>query len=286
MNAKFSLSCQDCEILLQFEQTGNLLKLSQALGKDISVVSRNLKAIGEQSDVLEKKNGRWSLTSIGRELNVWTREAILSQKMVLNAKKSLVIATTREFASRILIPAARELIGDENVSISIISTDEGIEQYLVSGKADFGFDCGTPNSKLVAYKKMAAEPFSLVAAPKYIKRLKIKDHSQLLEYEKLKFSRMANSILDTDINDTKLNATFNDISILRSACIEGFGWTILPTYSIKNELREKKLQVIPGAKLAGSSMGIWWMKDRAALSPWIEKATYWLKQQESILGGA
>lgn len=280
MESRFSLTSQECEILLEFEQAGSLLKLAENLGKDISVVSRNLKSIGESSSVLEKKKGRWCLTKMGHDLNDWTRESILSQKLLLNSKKSFVIASTREFASRILIPSSRDLMDEENMSISIISTDQGIENLILSGKADFGFDCSRPISKKIAYRRIAREPFSVVASPNFIKRLKIKSFDDLAEHDRLNFSRNANSLLDTDIEETRLNATFNDISILRSACVEGFGWAVLPAYAVKEEVINKKLKIISGAKIEDERMGIWWPAERKSLLPWIEKASVWLKSQE------
>lgn len=283
MDNRFQLNSYDCEILLEFERQGSLQALADALGKDISVISRNLKAIAHSSDCLEKIGGRWNLTPEGIALNHWTREAIYSQRLALQRQKSLVIATTREFASRILIPQTRPLVGEEDMSISIISSDEGIEELILSGKADFGFDCGRPRDPLVSFKRVAKEPFTLVASPKFIKRFKIKNFEDLESHYHLKFGRNPNSILDLDVEATKYYGTFSDIQTLREACILGYGWAILPKYTVNKELKEKQLAVIPGLNVEDEKFGIWWLRERKSLDPWIKKATKWLKEQEKRL---
>lgn len=283
MDNRFQLNSLDCEILLEFERQGSLQALADALGKDISVVSRNLKSIAAGSDCLEKIGGRWALTQKGVALNHWTREAIYSQRLALQRQKSLVIATTREFASRILIPQTRPLIGEEDLSVSIVSSDDGIEELLLSGKADFGFDCGRPRDPLVSFKRVAREPFALVASPKFIKRYKIKGFDDLETRDHLKFGRNPNSILDLDVEATRYYGTFSDIQTLREACVLGYGWAILPKYAVNKELKDKKLVEIPGLKVEDEKFGVWWLRERKSLNPWIKKATKWLKEQESRL---
>ena len=141
---KFELSSNECEIVYQFERNNSLEELALKLGRDISVVSRNIKSIAEKSDVFEKRNGRWILTEKGQALNKWTEESIYSQRLVLSQQKNITIASTREFASRILMPAIKSLTIDNETTVSIVSSDNGIEKLLLSGQADFGFDCGRP----------------------------------------------------------------------------------------------------------------------------------------------
>jgi len=283
MDNRFQLNSHDCEILLEFERQGSLQALADALGKDISVVSRNLKAIAGETSCLEKIGGRWALTPEGLALNHWTREAVYSQRLALQRQKSLVIATTREFASRVLIPQTRSLVGNEDLSISVISSDDGIEDLVLSGKADFGFDCGRPKDPLVSFKRVAKEPFALVASPDFIKRFKIKSFEDLESRDHLKFGRNPNSILDLDVEATRYYGTFSDIQTLREACILGYGWAILPKYAVKKELKEKILKEVSGLNIEDEKFGVWWLRERKSLEPWIKKATKWLKEQEKHL---
>lgn len=283
MYSRFGLSSQECEILLEFERAPSLQALADQLHKDISVVSRNLKSISEKSDVLEKRNGRWALTHKGLALNKWTEEAIFSQNLTLSRQKSLKIATTREFASRILVPQTRALIGDDNLTVSLVSSDDGIESLLLAGEADFGFDCGRPQSPLIAFKRVARESFALVASPQFIKKNKVKTFEDVREHQHLKFTRSKSSILDLDVDANHYYGTFSDISTMREACKLSYGWAILPYYTVVTEIQTGKLKTIPGLKIEDAKFGVWWLRERKTLLPWIKRATQWLKSQESKL---
>ena len=55
-----------------------------------------------ESNLIEKINGRWLLTENGNKLYLWAKKAISEQSYIEEQKKVLRIGTTREFASRIL----------------------------------------------------------------------------------------------------------------------------------------------------------------------------------------
>lgn len=279
MDNRFALSSLDCETLMEFEKCKSLQEMSDTLGKDISVISRNIKSISEKAPVIEKQNGRWMLTKQGKALNDWTRESIFSQTQVLNQMKIIKIATTREFASRILIPNTESLLNESSVSISLFTTDSGVESLLLSGEADFGFDCGRPESPLVSYKRVLKEPFSLIASPQFIHQFKVKTYKDLRPLPNLKFSRTENQILDNEIQSRAYYGSFTDIASIRQACIQGYGWAILPTYTVIEELKSKKLIEIDGLNIEDENYGVWWLRDRKSISPWAVKAISWLKNQ-------
>ncbi|MBC7429111.1 MAG: hypothetical protein H7336_10895 [Bacteriovorax sp.] len=95
------------------------------------------------------------------------------------AEKSVTIASTREFTSRILMLKKNYLTGDNETTVSIKSSDNGIERLLLSGQADFGFDCGRPTDPLIAHKTVAKESFALVASKEYIKKNKVRNKTDL-----------------------------------------------------------------------------------------------------------
>ena len=282
---KFELSSHECEIVFQFERNQTLEELAQKLGKDISVVSRSIKSIALKSDVFEKRNGRWILTEKGFALNKWTEESVYSQKLILSQQKSLTIASTREFASRILMPQIKKLAKGNETTISVVSSDEGVEKLLLSGQADFGFDCGRPVDPLIAYKAVARESFVLVASKDYIKSNKIKQKNDLKDNDYLHFSRSALYSVSNNSGEVlkRTFGTFNDISTLREACKLGLGWSVLPYYAVVSELKNGELKIIPGHKNHPMMFGVWWVRERKSISPWVEKALLWLSEQEKNL---
>ena len=90
---RFPITSEQMELLLAFEATGNLERLSEVLAKDSSVVSRNLQKLASERPVLAKAGGRWRITPLGRQLNVLSREHLSNlEKLIGNsrAKQTLV----------------------------------------------------------------------------------------------------------------------------------------------------------------------------------------------------
>jgi LysR family transcriptional regulator, glycine cleavage system transcriptional activator len=278
---RFLLTSKECELLLVFEHKGSLEELSLTLHKDISVISRNLKQIAEKSPLLEKHHGKWTLTEKGKALNRWTKEAIMNQRLAVEQQRSIKIATTREFANRILLPTITSLVEEKQYSVSIIASDSGIEDILLAGNADFGFDCGRPYSPNIAYKRLISERFVVVAAPSFIVDYHISTFADLPQSQHLKFVRSEGAVWDMDTEPRcHLFGTFNDMANIREACLLGYGWAIIPFYMVKKEVANGLLSVIAGRQFPEQKFGLWWLRDRRNLSDWLAKATSWLLQQD------
>jgi nicotinamidase-related amidase len=82
---RFLLSSDQLELLLAFEESKGLSHLAETMAKDPSVISRGLQKIAESYPVLIKIRGRWELTPLGRELNVFTKEHTLKQEILLGS---------------------------------------------------------------------------------------------------------------------------------------------------------------------------------------------------------
>lgn len=88
----FLLSVEQHEILLAFEEESSLTALAARVRRDPSVVSRTLKAISEAGPLLEKRDGRWRLTPLGRQLNRLTRGFLQTQRKLLQQESALRLA--------------------------------------------------------------------------------------------------------------------------------------------------------------------------------------------------
>ncbi len=281
----FAVNSEDCELLLLFNELKSLDKISSTLNKDASVVSRQLKSLALRTNTLEKIDGRWQVSKLGTRLISWATDAIEDQKSSLKGKKNIKIATTREFAARLLIPQIRTLIGEKDVSVSLISSDEGVENLLLSGKADFGFDCGRPNDPAIAFKKIVKESFVCVAAPKFVAKRKVAKFQDLQIDDCLKFMRTELSMLDLEIDTGWYFGIFSDIASQREAALMGFGWAIIPYYAVAREIEKDELVIIPGKKFEEENYGVWWArsKSKPEVLEIIEKAKNWLKTLEEKL---
>jgi nicotinamidase-related amidase len=76
------MSSDSCELLLAFEEADSLQELAARIGRDLSVVSRQLQRLAEDHPVLEKVKGRWRLTPLGHQVNAWSRGALATQERI------------------------------------------------------------------------------------------------------------------------------------------------------------------------------------------------------------
>lgn len=67
---RFLLASDQLELLLAFAAAPSLAALAEVMAKDASVISRQLTRLADTAPVIEKVNGRWTLTPLGEVINV------------------------------------------------------------------------------------------------------------------------------------------------------------------------------------------------------------------------
>lgn len=280
MENSYILSSDESELLLTFETASSLEKLSKVLNKDISNLSRSLSKIASKLAVVEKQNNRWQLTELGKKFNQHTRDTIQFQKTLLNHQQFLKIGTNREFASRIIGPSLKEL--EElypNTQLRICAFEQGVEQALADGLVDIGIDCERPFSPDISYRLCLSEEIVAVCTPEFKKK-----HQQ--EFRNGEFFGLPHllcdrlypdKILKKSDNRLQIRASFNDIAITRSACLQSLGWAILPRYTISSEVDEKKLIIVDVQTAGLSNYGVWWLRNRKSIEPLASKLKDWLE---------
>ena len=253
---KFLINSEDSELLLALEESQSLLDLSDIMKRDISVLSRRLNKIKLESGLVEKINGKWFLTEDGLNLNQWSKKAINEQNFIFSQKKSIRIATTREFASRILIPHLNKL-NMSQFSVEIIATDGLSEKMLLDNAADIAIDCGTPYHPDIRFKKIAKELMLIISSKNYFKK-----HKSLKSEYYLHFTRNHLGPLQEELNMKLIpKYTFNDLSSLRSAILNDLGFGLIPYYVVKEDLEKNLVHNFDIHLKTPMSFGVWWRQD-------------------------
>lgn len=272
------LNFEECALLVELESRPTLEALSKKLAKDASVISRDLKRMSEKAPVIEKINGRWVLTRTGQELSSWAKRILIEQSEILERDYTLTIATTREFASRILAINFDTFLKNP-VRFNIMTCENGIEEAILKGQADFGFDCGKPQDPLITYKQIIEEQIVTVASNTFVKKNKIKKMDDLKTEDFLFYSRLSPlHCKDIDVKNAKV--TSNDISVIRSLIKEDLGWATLPYYALAKEIQNNEFTIIRGGEIKGYKFGVWWLRGRESLMPWIQESQEWLSKQD------
>ena len=281
---EFLISSEDCRLLLVLEMTGSVRRTANALRRDVSVVSRQISDLARVAPLVEKINGRWRVSTIGRKMNTWSRDAILSQQRVLKTASALRIATPREFAARVLVPGLKDFTAsDPDLQIVLATSDDGVECQLMNGQADLGFACGTPRDPSIKFHRVTPEPFVVVASQRLFGKAGTSKFKDLPNFPYIRHNLFNKVELPFPMESLKTQILFNDWAGVRSASIAGLGWALMPRYTVELEILAGELiEIKPpkGRTIEPEHYGVWWLRERTGLEPWVRRAVEWLKQQK------
>lgn len=280
---RFFINSEDAEILSLLESSENLREIASRFGRDVSVISRRLQKISEDFHFIEKVDGRWRLNKSGLRFNQWTRNAINEQKKYLVGTEEITIGMSREFASRIFIPEMKDFY-KEFSQIKLLTSDEGIEGLILDRLIDVGFDCGTPYSPDVAFKKVCPENLLICAGPKFLEKESIQNTKDLVGKPYIHYPGNSLSVIqEITKNHLEIKLSVSDISSLREALIADHGWSLIPRFTVLEELKNKKLLEIKGHEIKPLSYGVWWHKNQQKKHRLIEFSLEWLRGQKTKL---
>src|SRR5689334_10092468 len=134
-NHLFPISSSDCELLLLLEITGSVPKVAEYLRRDISVVSRQIAKLSKVAPLVEKENGKWKISDLGREFTRWTRDSIHLQNNILQNKILIKIVTTHEFATRVLVPQLENIQqNSSHLMFEIMTSAFSVEKFLLENR--------------------------------------------------------------------------------------------------------------------------------------------------------
>lgn len=200
--SKFALTSDQLELLIAFENSRGLAHLAEIMGKDPSVISRNLQRIAESYAVLDKVKGRWELTPLGIQINAQTR-AFLTQHTELLAHKtestSLKIHPYTERSILIIINAQNALLDATQEGRNNSEAENNITKILEYWRSK--------NRKVVHVKHVSVNPtskfFHKSAGSDFLEMLKPKPHEGIVE--KTRSSAFSGTNLEELLN--KYNCT-------------------------------------------------------------------------------
>lgn len=129
---RFPLSSDQLELLLAFEQCQGLGRVAEQMGRDPSVISRNLQRMAEGWPVLAKVNGRWELTALGRQINRGTQDFVVAQEKLLQAsrKKEKSVEPCHSPTALLMIINAQKALHDVTAGRSNTGAEGNIASLL------------------------------------------------------------------------------------------------------------------------------------------------------------
>lgn len=265
---KFTIPPEYCLIINAFNQANTLRGAALILAMDPPSLVRKVQKISSEFGYLQKVGNRWALTEAGRRIAIWTEEIIQSQSELAQEKSMLRVSSFSWLAEEMLIPEFPKLkkLLRENQSFTFKLTAANQEQELLQGRTDLVIQGHAPTDPSIAYKKISSYNW-VVAIPYSWNKL----FSGLNEDDTIELLNKRNFIQHVDLNPenalgfqpVKRSAMTADAVIgLRSAVINGEGWSVLPAMSIHNHLSQKRLVKLNTRTFIKDELCLWWLRAR------------------------
>ncbi len=199
MKNKFPLTSEQLELLLAFEKSKGLSDLAQSMGRDSSVISRQLQKLAEDYPVLVKDKGKWIISPLGFKVNEVTTKSIHDFELILKIQDkkflpkshtALLVINAQDGILKIKTdrsnPAAEKNIkkllthwrhlNSHVFHIKHISENPESLFYKNAATAEFGSELAPVNNEPV-FEKLKASAFS---NPGFVKTLEKENITNLI----------------------------------------------------------------------------------------------------------
>lgn len=264
---KFLVSSEDCLILKAFKETSSLRSAAKLLRCDPAALARKAQHISSNYNFLQKTNNRWQLTERGVEIVAWTEASIESQKRIFTGKLNIKIATSSWFSQEVAVPNLIKLKNqiNKNLNIALITPQKSLEVCLLDGTVDFVITDERPKTPEISFKSIADEKFLPVSAYDWKEDFQSSNPEAVLRSKPL----LLNSEIKEDSSlfvlegYTKSDYQIDNPLAVKTAVLQGLGWSVLPSLITKKLIAEKKLYQLPFHFLEEErKIYVWWLRQR------------------------
>ena len=264
---KFLVSSEDCLILKAFKETNSLRSAAKLLNCDPAALARKAQYISSNYNFINKVNNRWQLTERGVEIVAWTEASIESQKRIFTGRTNIKIATSSWFSQEVAVPNLVKLKNqvNNNLNIAIITPQKSLESCLLDGSVDFVITNERPKVPEISFKQIAEEKFVPVAAYSWKEDFQSSNAETVLRSKPL----LLNSEIEEESSAISLegynksNYQIDNPLAVKTAVLQGLGWSILPELITRKLIAEEKLYQLPFHFLQEErKLCVWWLKQR------------------------
>lgn len=285
---RFDIPPEDCVIVRALSQTASLREAAALLRCDPASLVRKVQRISVEHELLRKIKGRWVPTEKGQRMARWVEEGVLSQKLLLDERTRLRIATTMWMAEQILIPNMEHLSVETNRRFvwSVRTPKQGFESDLLNGAADFVVACHAPHDPAIAHKKVAPENWVVVIPVEWERPIKKLPFAEALGVLSSKpFIRHAElnpeSLLPLESTASVSDLVVDNLISVRSAVENGLGWSCVPEILVRSALRMRRLAAARIPVHFKADVCLWWLRasrgspqNARALGKWLAESLH------------
>lgn len=249
---------------ITISETKNITKAAALLNIVQPAVSRQIHLLEDELGVelFERSRHGMHLTNEGKILEEYARRAL---KEIETAKIELtssdgalkgvvnigILSSLSELLSVVLMRVIKEKYPNVNLKITVGYSGH-LKEWLENGEIDVALIYGSTSSKFLDMQSMVQEQLWLIGSSQANlsaeQNIELKDISQydlILPYAPHRLRTLIEQGFHKAKYELKISAEVNDLAVQKQLVKEGFGYTILPLVSIKNDLGNNVFSAAP-----------------------------------------
>lgn len=279
----FEVPPEYCLIVRALGRTHSLREAASLLDCDPALLVRKVRKISDHYHLVQKLQGRWTLTEGGLRAAQWAEESISSQRMWLNGKPRLRIATTMWMAEQVLIPALPSLQKQQGDRLHYLfsTSSPQLERALLDGKADCVVACHAPTDPAIAHRRIAPERWVVIVPTRWSRQFPQGTPQQTIErLTSLPYIRHTgvNPEVTLGFSPASMDETLMDSLIgVRSAVESELGWGCVPELLVRTSLKHKQLAKVKLPVASEGTVCLWWLRARRDIGRHVKDMAPWLE---------
>ena len=249
---------------ITISETKNITKAATLLNIVQPAVSRQIHLLEDELGVelFERSRHGMHLTHEGKILEVYARRAL---KEIETAKIELtssdgalegtvnigVLASLSELLSISLMHVIKSKYPKVNVKITVGYSGH-LKDWLENGEIDLALIYGSVSSKFLDLQPLVREQLWLIGpyaseldSERPIELKDMASYDLILPYAPHRLRTLIEQGFHKAKHELKISAEVNDLNVQKQLVKEGFGFTILPLVTIKNELGQHAFKAAP-----------------------------------------
>ncbi len=161
---KFLIPPEYCIILNALKTEGSLRGAATSLKIDPATLVRKFQILSTEYGLILKTNNKWVVTEKGERVILWLEGSIAHQKLILNEKPQMRIASFAWLAEQKLIPNFPMLDQLTKCKYSWVfkTLASDLEQELINGRSEYVVTGHAPNDPLIAFKKISSHSWKVI----------------------------------------------------------------------------------------------------------------------------
>ncbi len=271
-----------CVILRALKVSGSLRSAGALLNSDPATLVRKFQVLASDYELIMKTGRRWVITEKGERVLSWLEESMARQKLMLDEKPCLRVASFSWLAEQKLIPHFSELnqLTRHKYHWVFKTLAADLEQELINGRSDYVITGHAPTDPLIAFKRIVSHDWKVIIPQSWKPEVSRLSEGALIQYlQRRPFLRLGPlnpvEVLKFEVGQIH-ELQVDGVIGIRSAVVSGLGWSCVPAMSVQSFIDRREVHALKLPTLTTDTVSVWWLRSRKDIAAHSKAVVSWV----------